>query len=115
MLFQCATNRLPEAGELGIAQFGFVSSHLHPITGSIWLMQYEKGVRKPQSARTPAPGGDVLLPEKVVNHVFDIAGAGIDEDHVIIIAHPAITIRGARQAVASGLIEPIAAAEEQRV
>jgi thymidine kinase len=51
-----------------------------------------------------------LLPIKIADHVDDIAIANVDQQHVVIVAHPALVVAGARQAIAAIVVHIIARA-----
>ncbi len=53
------------------------------------------------------------LPEDAVDHIDDAAAARIDEQRVVIIAHPAIGTIGRRQAVLPRIADRVAMAVEQ--
>src|SRR5690242_15129591 len=61
------------------------------------------------------PPGQFALPEDVVDHVDDLAGIDIDEQRVVVIAHPAIRAIGRRQAVIIGIRNPVVRAEQDRI
>src|SRR5690606_17543735 len=71
-------------------------------------------MRRLRSSRA-THGGRRRLPEKVVNHVDDFAGVCIHEQHVVVVADPAIRTVDLGQAVLPRIADPVAAAEEQRI
>ena len=58
------------------------------------------------SPSTPADGAG-RLPEEVVDHVDHFAGVDVDQQDVVIIAHPLGARRGRRQPVLPGIADPV--------
>src|SRR3546814_1602366 len=83
--------------------------------------------RSASGRKTPKKGGrrtgpsvchlitERILPEEIVDHVDHFARIGVDQKRVVIIADPARTAVGGRQAVIAGVVDPVARAIEQRV
>ena len=59
----------------------------------------------PQRPLRPMVGS--LLPEKAVDDVFDFACEGVDQDRIIVIADPAISSVGRRQAILPRIVDPV--------
>ena len=68
-----------------------------------------------ESLLTPGQIPFRWLPEEVVNHVHNIAGARIDKQDIVIIAHPAATKGCWWQAIVPRITQPVPAAEIERV
>src|SRR5690606_41432357 len=67
------------------------------------------------SSRQATHTGGKRLPEEVVDHVHHFAGVDVHQQHVVVVADPAIGTVDRRQAVLPRTVDPVAAAEQQRV
>ena len=68
---------------------------------------FQAETRADYSTRVSSFRWDQELPEEIVNHIDDIAIAKVDQDHIVIIAHPAIRAPDVRQAILPGIVDPI--------
>ncbi|VVT13056.1 membrane hypothetical protein [Sphingomonas sp. EC-HK361] len=73
-----------------------------------------RGARQAPGALHRRAGREVHLPEDVVDRVDDLAGIQIDEQRVVVVAHPAIRAICLRQAVVVRIVDPVALREQDR-
>jgi len=55
------------------------------------------------------------LPEEVVDHVDNLAGVNVDQQDIVVIAHPLRPVGRRRQAILPGIADPVTLVVEQRV